>query len=200
MRILVLSDVHANLAALLSLASDLHSADYIVALGDWVGYHHDVNEVIDYIRQFKNLISVLGNHDDFLLRGCPATVLPKVKLGIEYADQVIRSDNRTWLKSLPMTWAGLIGDLSFYLVHGSPWQPLTDYLYADNPKLKDLDAFHYDFIAFGQTHRAYYRNTQKPFLINPGSVGQSRDKQGRACAMWIETSTLTLTPIEKIIE
>jgi len=199
MNILLISDVHANFPALLTIEHELQQADYILSLGDWVGYHTDVNEVIDYIRQFKNCISVLGNHDYFVLHGCPPSLSPKVKAGIDYAANVIRPDNKAWLAALPITWAGLIDKLSFFLVHGSPWRPFTDYLYADNPRLAELDAFEYDIIAFGQTHRAYVRDTQKPFLINPGSVGQSRDRKDTVSALSMDTVSLKVTIIEKKI-
>ncbi len=197
MKIMVISDIHANFNALSTLSNNIENADYVLCLGDIVGYNTQVNEVIDYLRNLKKLYCVLGNHDDFLLRGCPPNLLPTVQQGICYADNVIRPDNRHWLAKLPIVWAGLIENLSFFLVHGSPWNPFTDYLYADNPLLEKLNTFNYDIIAFGQTHRALVHNEKKPYLINPGSVGQSRDKKGFACALEIETDTMTFTRIER---
>lgn len=197
MKIMVISDIHANFNALSTLSNNIENADYVLCLGDIVGYNTQVNEVIDYLRNLKKLYCVLGNHDDFLLRGCPPNLLPAVQQGIDYAANVIRPDNRHWLSKLPIVWAGLIDNLSFFLVHGSPWNPFTDYLYADNPLLENLNTFNYDIIGFGQTHRALVRNEKKPFLINPGSVGQSRDKKGFACALEIATDTMSFTRIER---
>lgn len=197
MRILMLSDIHANYEALKVLADEIENADHIFCLGDIVGYHSQVNEVIDCLRQLNNLTCILGNHDDFLLRGSPQNLAPHVKQWIDYANHIIRPDNRNWLSTLPITWGGFIDKVSFLLVHGSPWNPFTDYLYADNPILANLDSFNYDVIAFGQTHRALIQNDKKPFLINPGSIGQSRDKKGLACAIQIETETMSITKIER---
>ena len=198
MQIIVISDIHANFTALNVLAEDIERADQVLCLGDIIGYNKQVNEVIDYLRQLKNIICILGNHDDFLLRGCPENLLPTtVRRGIDYADRVIRPDNRAWLTTLPISWGGFLDGMSFLLAHGSPWHPFTDYLYADNPLVAKLEGFNYDVIGVGQTHRALIRTDKKPFLINPGSVGQSRDKKGMACAMQIDTQTQTFTLIER---
>lgn len=197
MKILLISDIHANYDALSVLKPDIEKADKVVCLGDIVGYHSQVNEVIDYLRQLKHLICILGNHDSFLLRGCPSHLPSQVRYWIDFANYVIRPENLNWLSHLPISWGGFIYDISFLLTHGSPWNPFTDYLFADNPKLHQLDHFNYDIISFGQTHRAFIRNDKKPFLVNPGSIGQSRDRHGLACALQLETETMTFTRIER---
>lgn len=197
MKIIIISDIHANNQALAAILPDLKKADHVICLGDIVGYNMAVNEVIDELRQIKSFTCVRGNHDDFLLRGYPLELSKHVSQWIDYAANVIRPDNKTWLANLPIIWAGFIGDLSFLLVHGSPWSPFTDYLYTDNPLLQKLDSFNYDIICFGQTHRAYVRSDKKPFIINPGSVGQSRDRKGLACALQIDTDLMEFTKIER---
>ena len=85
MRVAVISDIHANAVALRSIEEVLEQADVIMCLGDFVGYYCEVNEVIDIMRSL-DAISVLGNHDDFLLRGCKDSAPDHVKWGIEYAE------------------------------------------------------------------------------------------------------------------
>src|SRR5262245_46468395 len=104
MNIIIISDIHANFKALQLWDKELKSADWVLCLGDMVGYHTDVNEVIDYLKSLSRLICIMGNHDHFLLRGCPDRILPQVKQWIEYADEVIRPENRDWLSSLPISW------------------------------------------------------------------------------------------------
>jgi putative phosphoesterase len=193
MRLVFISDIHANADALAALADDLAAADQIACLGDLLGYYCQVNEVLDAVRAM-NAICVLGNHDAFILHGCPPDANEAVRFGIAYADRVITPAHRAWLAALPLTWGGILGGRSMLLVHGSPWRPLADYLYADSPLLTRLDAFDYDVIAFGQTHRALVR-AGRPFLLNPGSVGQARDMQGRACALLLDTETMAVTPV-----
>jgi predicted phosphodiesterase len=195
MRIAFISDIHANFEALISINDDLARAELVICLGDLVGYYCQVNEVIEYMRSL-NSICVLGNHDYFLLEGYPQDALPGVKFGIDYARSVISADNYKWLSKLPLVWGGFIGGISLLISHGSPWNPLDDYLYRNNPVLLSLDAFKYDLVAFGQTHRSLLRYDRKPYLLNPGSIGQSRDIKARACAVFFETTTLQFTKIE----
>lgn len=196
MQLAFISDIHANGEGLRVLADVLSDADHVLCLGDLVGYYCEVNDVIDTVRGL-NALCVLGNHDRFLLDGCPEDASPAVRFGIEFARQVITPDHLQWLATLPLTWGGVVGGCSILMVHGSPWRPLTDYLYADNPRLEQLDEFDYDVIVFAQTHRVFQQVKRRPFLLNPGSVGQSRDTQARAYAMILDTDTMAIKTIER---
>jgi putative phosphoesterase len=191
MRIGFIADLHANAAALSAITDVLDTCDRVVCLGDFVGYYCQVNEVIDLVRKYDPLC-ILGNHDDFVLHGCPSDFPDSVRFGIEFADRVITPTNRAWLADMPQVWGGKIGGLPCLLFHGSPWKPMEDYLYADSPLLADLDHFEFDILAFGQTHRPLIRLEKRPVLINPGSVGQSRDAKllGKACALVFDTETM----------
>lgn len=195
-RIAVLSDIHANHEALKELKPLLGDVDLSVCLGDFIGYYCQVNEVLDCIREFKT-ISIRGNHDEFLLSGYPSGVTEAVRFGIDYADGVIDSDHRRWLESLPLLWGGLLDRRSVLLAHGSPFQPLDDYLYADVIPDKGLERFDFDLLAFGQTHRPLTVQSTRALLLNPGSVGQSRHKPRVACAAIIETGSMTIQFIEQ---
>lgn len=200
MNIMVISDIHANHDALKVFAPELRNADLVLCLGDIVGYNAQVNEAIDALREIKNMITIMGNHDMFLLRGCPSNLPPKVQEGIQFADRTIRSDNRAWLSSLPVSWGGFIDGSLFYLVHGSPWSPFCDYMYQDSPLLEQTERFEYDVLAFGQTHRSYLRQDKGPILINPGSIGQSRDRKGFACALQLCTRPWKFNFLERPID
>lgn len=194
MRIAFLSDIHANAEAMRVLPAVVTAADEVVCLGDCTGYYCQVNEALDIVRGL-NVRGVLGNHDYFVLHGCPPGMNDAVRFGVEYARRVLSPDHRAWLASLPLVWGGAIGGRTMLLAHGSPWRPLEDYLYADNPAIHDLDRFAYDVVAFGQTHRALVRDDRAPLLLNPGSVGQSRDHPGVACALVLDTETLVVERI-----
>ncbi len=196
MQIALISDIHANFEALSLLTEPLDAAEQIICLGDLVGYYCQVNEVLDFVRERKALC-ILGNHDYFLLKGCPTNVPAAVRFGIEYADQVIRPEHRDWLATLPLVWGGMLDGRSFLLAHGSPWRPIEDYLYADNPALEGLRAFDFDVVAFGQTHRPLWRSERRPYLLNPGSVGQSRHAPARVCMALLETETMNVTMLER---
>jgi predicted phosphodiesterase len=196
MHIAIISDIHANFEALVSLADVLEIVDHVICLGDLVGYYCQVNEVLSYIRHLQARC-VLGNHDYFLLYGCPPDVPPPVRFGIDFANQVIAEDHRRWLATLPIIWGGMFDGCACLFAHGSPWLPISAYVYPDSPAFGKLDDFGYDIIALGQTHRWMQRLEHKPYLINPGSVGQSRDIKARACALIVDTATLAIQRIQR---
>lgn len=196
MKLAFISDIHANYEALNGLRDVLDAADRIICLGDVVGYYCQVNEVIDFLRDAKALC-ILGNHDDFLLRGFPADVNPAVRFGIEMADRIITPQNRAWLESLPLVWGGRLDGRAVLLAHGSPWDPISHYLYADSPLLDQLNAFAFDAIAFGQTHRLLLDANQRPHRINPGSIGQPRDMITQSSVIMLDTTTMIYQEIRR---
>jgi putative phosphoesterase len=196
MIVVLISDIHANAVALRSLDDVLMQADVVVCLGDLIGYYCEVNEVIDTVRAYKP-ICVLGNHDDFLLHGYPDSAPDHVKWAVDYADGIITAENREYLSSLPLVWRGVLGGRRFLLSHGSPWRPLADYLYHGQCNITALREFDVDIIAVGQTHRPWMDKERRPFVINVGSVGQSRHIPARACGVVIDSDTLTIEAIDR---
>ena len=62
LRILLLSDIHANLEALEACLAAAPGFDQVANLGDVVGYGASPNEVIERSRSLGNIF-VRGNHD-----------------------------------------------------------------------------------------------------------------------------------------
>lgn len=196
MRIVLISDVHANRDALEAVSDLLRSADCVVCLGDFVGYYGQVNQALDFLRALEP-VCVLGNHDWYLLHGCPEGAPEAVRFGIDLADRLIDSDHRRWLATLPWCWGGDFDGASCLLSHGSPWRPFRDYLYENRLDSSRFADFDYDVIAFGQTHRPLLVTSCRPRLVNPGSIGQSRHAPATACALIVDTRPLTFTPVER---
>lgn len=196
MRVALIADVHSNFEGLLAVSDVLETADQVVSLGDLVGYYCQVNEVIEHVRRL-DAICVMGNHDWFLVDGCPEGASEAVRFGIEYARKVIDPENLSWLERHPLTWTGEFDSRSWFACHGSPWGPLDDYLYSDDPRLESLPGVDCDLLAFGQTHRPLLREGTRPVLLNPGSVGQSRHAPGLACAALVDTSTMRCDLVER---
>jgi len=207
MRLLLLSDIHANLEALEACLDVAPEYDEIVNLGDVVGYNASPNEVCRRVREIGGMV-VRGNHD----RACSglsdlAEFNLVAAMSARWTQTVLEPEHTEWLRQLPqgpLTKPGLRG-LEF--VHGSP-RGEDEYLLSAPTALLDFnEPPASDLIFFGHTHlqggftynggRPIYFTPQfqetegfiqwklpllarERYLINPGSVGQPRDNDWRA--------------------
>lgn len=199
MKILFISDIHGNYPALLSLENYFKDVDKVICLGDIVGYHCYVNEVVEFLIH-HNVTCIQGNHDRYIFEGLETqtkAINDSVRFGIEIALKKLTSENKKWLKSLPTSLSFKVDNLSVLCCHGSPWDVTNGYVYADSELFPKMSEFAFDVIALGHTHRAYTNQMDKQIVFNPGSVGQARDTEGKACAKILDTETKILEIIQE---
>ena len=199
MKILFISDIHGNYPALLPLENYFKDVDKVICLGDIVGYHCYVNEVVEFLIH-HNVTCIQGNHDRYIFEGLETqtkAINDSVRFGIEIALKKLTSENKKWLKSLPTSLSFKVDNLSVLCCHGSPWDVTNGYVYADSELFPKMSEFAFDVIALGHTHRAYTNQMDKQIVFNPGSVGQARDTEGKACAKILDTETKTLEIIQE---
>ncbi len=197
MRILVISDIHANLSALESVLADAGEADEVWCLGDLVGYGPDPNECILRVRNLPNLTCILGNHDAAILNQIDIDGFnPEARQAIRWTQNQLWEGSRVFLSNLPEKVKR--GEVT--LAHGSPRQPIWEYLLDPSAATRSFDYFETNYCFVGHTHlpviytmtegrrTAKYKipevNTcmtlQPRAILNPGSVGQPRDRDARA--------------------
>lgn len=193
MRIAVLSDIHANLPALESVIADLPQVDAVWVLGDIVGYGPQPNEVIGVL-QAIGARSVLGNHDGAAIGIVNARYFnPDARAAIEWTAEIVDANARSYIAALPEVRRE--PNLGLTAVHGSPRDPIWEYITGPDIAQENLDAFDTRICLFGHTHQPVAfravdgrvettiglpvtRVTLEPndrYLLNPGSVGQPRD-------------------------
>jgi predicted phosphodiesterase len=198
MRILVISDIHANLTALEAVLDDAGQVDETWCLGDIIGYGPDPNQCVDLVRSLPNLTCLLGNHDVAALGKMPlAAFNMEARRSIEWQTLVLDDENREFLHSLPET-TQIRGDAS--LVHGSPRDPVWEYIINTLSARMNFTEFHTKYCFVGHSHlQAIFEYIEdkdriqliilKPgeklilerkAILNPGSVGQPRDRDPRA--------------------
>lgn len=199
MRILFISDIHGNYPALKTIQNTIDNVDLTICLGDIVGYHCYVNEVIEFL-QHNNVVCIQGNHDRYVFEGLEnqtKVINDSVRFGIEQANLLLSDDNREWLRQLPTSFSFKVDDCSILCCHGSPWDVTNGYIYADSDRFAEMNQFSYNVIALGHTHREYIKEIGSQIVFNPGSVGQARDFEGQVCAKILETDSLDLETIHR---
>src|SRR3972149_1045887 len=149
MRILVISDIHANLTALQAVLSDAGEIDAVWCLGDLVGYGPDPNDCIALVRQLPRLSCLLGNHDAAALNQIDiAAFNPEARRAVMWTQNVLSPDNYEYLSSLPEK----VVEGEVTLAHGSPRQPIWEYLLDTRTATQNFDYFETGFCFVGHSH------------------------------------------------
>ncbi len=171
MKIIVISDIHANLGAVKLFSSFLETADYdgIYCLGDMIGYGDHPNEVISFLKKIK-AHSIMGNHEHLFLAGDMSE-----KYNFPCTREIITRDSLDYISSLPKEIILKSQDAIFS--HAVPYTRY-DYLYA-NSDFRILDRIQQTRIFMGHTHYPMLASYYDKTIFNPGSLGQPRDRINR---------------------
>ena len=198
MRILVISDIHANLDAFDAVLQDANGQwDYVWCLGDVVGYGPDPNECVERLRELPHLC-LAGNHDWAALgRLDLQSFNPDARQAVNWTSKALTPANLLWLESLPTTF--VVGE--YTLAHGSPREPVWEYILEPRVAAQNFSHFETPVCLVGHTHQPVIYEQQEGLglvdtilpdarqrrqlnglrqIINPGSVGQPRDENPQA--------------------
>lgn len=205
MNVLLISDIHANLVALDAVLSDAGEVDAIWNLGDTVGYGPKPRECLDkMVDLFANPVLV-GNHDLACVGEVDVSEFnPVAQIAARWTSLQLGMDHRAYLNDLPaITQTG-----AYTLAHGSPRSPVWEYITSPQNATENFAYFDTDVCFIGHTHVAMYALMTEGatgaeiyafapdqeldllagrYLINPGSVGQPRDRDPRAAYAILNT-------------
>ena len=201
MRILVVSDIHANWPALAAI-DEPH--DVCLCLGDLVDYGPDPKECVRWAMENADY-SIRGNHDHGVAQGVPIQgdagyrYLTRMSRPWQWAD--LNSDERTYLLQLPLTKRITLDGKRFLLVHGTPRDPLDEYLMKDPVTwAKRVEGSEADIVCVGHSHMQFNLVAGETVILNPGSVGQPRDGDPRAAYAVIDDGRIELKRISYSID
>lgn len=206
MKCLLLSDIHSNYEALKSVFSAVRRKHFakIIILGDLVGYGASPNQVVNFIRSLKNTIMIRGNHDKVAAGIESGNNFNKpASLSADWTYTKLTKINKRFIKNLPK---GPIKINEYTAIsHGSPLNE-DYYIFTEYDTLEVFRETSYKICFFGHTHYpiifeltankisvikmhndkfSFSLDKNARYLINPGSVGQPRDRYSRASfAIW----------------
>ena len=214
MKYLIISDLHSNLEALSAVMAMVKRKrfDRILVLGDLVGYGANPNQIIDIIRRLKQAVVIRGNHDK---------VASGLESGENFNRAAMQSalwtrskltpDNRAYLSRLPQ--GPVMVDGEIVVSHGTPLDE-DAYIFSDYDAYEVFQAFDFKICFFGHTHLPviYAVSNQRlytfrpngdrvrielvqgyKYMINPGSVGQPRDKNPMASFAIYDSENRSIT-------
>lgn len=214
MRVLIISDIHANFAAFETVLEDADGQwDIIWFLGDLVGYGPDPNECVVELQKHKH-IGLSGNHDQAVLGNLDIKLFNReANFAINWTREALTPESIAYLESVPSK----LVEAPFTLAHASPRYPVWEYIIDPGTAAENFDWFQTPYCFVGHTHvpiifeektnsfreiymRAPYYSSdnniplalgEERLIINPGSVGQPRDSDPRAAYALLDTEELT---------
>ncbi len=208
MRIAILSDIHANLEALVEVEAEVSRlrVDGVLCLGDVVGYGASPNPCCQRMRALAP-VTLLGNHDAAVAgRMDYRYYYESARQALDWTAATMEPEHASWLRALPYTHR--LEDMAFS--HGSPILPAEfEYIFAVE-QAQELVA-HFERLAsvtfIGHSHlcKAFAidgcggvedvgaprieLDAARKYVISVGSVGPPRDYDNRACFVTYDTAT-----------
>jgi diadenosine tetraphosphatase ApaH/serine/threonine PP2A family protein phosphatase len=199
MRYAIIADIHSNLAAFTAVLDDINQWGGVAefwCLGDIVGYGPDPHQCLELLRQ-HNHVCVAGNHDWAAIGKLDTTNFNQdAAAACHWTAQQLSPEDTEYLENLPL----VIERDDFTLVHGSPREPVWEYLLSVDGARENLAYFQSPFCLVGHSHvplvfecretgacslsefpeDATLTLAKNRLIINPGGIGQPRDGDPRA--------------------
>ncbi|MBI2920871.1 MAG: metallophosphoesterase family protein [Planctomycetes bacterium] len=212
MKYAILSDIHGNFEALTAVMGEARKrkAEKFVCLGDLVGYGASPAICVDIVRNSK-AHCISGNHDRYVTGVTPMdpAIREVTQATIEYAKKMLTAPQIEYLNGLPLQ---IMTEDGMLFVHGSPrnedeyllsWEAIQENILYLKMNMPDVHLCffghtHIPMMATGTRIEARFEEKtdmavfqladSKTYLINPGSVGQPRDRCSKAAwAMYDST-------------
>ena len=199
LRALIVADIHSNLEALSAVIEGAETNggfDQIWLLGDLVGYGPDPIACIDLVRQYDTR-AVAGNHDLAAAGKIkPEGFNPHALVAVNWTSLQLTPDHLAYLLDLPIK----MEQDGFTMVHGSPRDPTNEYLITPESATANFPLFETPICLVGHSHIPFICQPQGdtavfekfpndgtpvvldkgPMIINPGGLGQPRDRDPRS--------------------
>jgi len=214
MKYLIISDLHSNLEALSAVLASVKRKkfDRVLILGDLVGYGANPNQVVNIVRRTKQAVVIRGNHDKVACGIENGENFNRAaQASAHWTQKKLTPENRSYLSHLPQGPA--LVDNEILISHGTPIDE-DAYIFSDYDAFEVFQMLDFKICFFGHTHLpvVYAVSNQKlytfrpdgervkialmngfKYMVNPGSVGQPRDKNPLASFAMFDSDQRTIT-------
>jgi diadenosine tetraphosphatase ApaH/serine/threonine PP2A family protein phosphatase len=197
-RCAIIADIHANLAAFTAVLADVRrrgGVQILWCLGDIVGYGPDPCQCIELLRRYDH-VCIVGNHDLAAVGKLDTSAFnTDAALACRWTARQLSPKDVDYLGNRPL----IVREGDFTLAHGSPRNPIWEYLLSGDSARENFTSFESPFCLVGHSHVPLVFGTSEVtahlidfpadtdlllakdrLIINPGSIGQPRDGDPRA--------------------
>jgi putative phosphoesterase len=171
MKLGIVSDIHAEPQALRRALADMPAVDRLLCAGDAISEYRFCAETVELLQRAE-VACIQGNHERVLFGGANPRYLQKCRA--EFSPTLL-----DFLATAPLSLEFETAGARLLMVHGSPWQPFTEYVVPGSPELLRFAQLPYDFVILGHTHLPMVHCVHGVTVLNPGSCAQPRDGDRR---------------------
>jgi Predicted phosphoesterase len=193
----IISDIHSNKVALEAVLDDMPDIDYLVCIGDIVGYGPRPAECVEIVREECDVI-IQGNHDRDIHNPEVYEANHMAYQGLLHSASELSDEQSEWLSSLP---AQKDAPANFRAIHSHP--AVTD-MYVKPDDFPEMYKYTetYSGLILGHTHIQHAEMVGKCIVINAGSVGQPRDSDPSSAygVVDVQENTVDLRRVEYDVE
>lgn len=213
MKIAVLSDIHGNMDALISVLEDAKKEDVqkFFICGDLALAGAEPAQVIEFMKELsakEDVTIIQGNTDEMIANATPESIKKLTSVNkimgnaLKYADEILSPEHKNYLANLPAQKHIEIDEISILLVHGSPRRNNEDIFPEQNiEKIEEMVENTTENLIFcGHTHLPAGYQTKKQTVVNVGSVGRPFTQEPHACYVILEIKGKEFEIIHKFIE
>ena len=187
MKLLILSDCHANIDALNAVWEKERDCDYILFLGDMVDFGFYPKETVHWFMERKDkLFAVRGNHDEWILANKDRPHSPNPTADFQSLTfSALSGEEYDFLESIPHETAFTLGDVDIYMCH-TP-DELTDEVFFVEQQLGTVQTVSFfeerfaakfphaaapkRMILYGHSHLQWVMSAgENRWIANPGSL------------------------------
>lgn len=202
MRLLIVSDIHANWPALEAVLQAEPTPDAIAFCGDVVDYGPHPVKCVRWVSANATHL-VRGNHDNALGEdvgcGCEKTYRQYSMATRAWHRTLLDVADLEFLRSMPLRQRFEWGGKTFRMAHATPQGELFEYL-EPREWSSHVAGIQEDYVLLGHTHVKGMRTIGTITVVNPGSVGLARDYPGEAGYALCEDGHVELKRVRYAVE